>query len=182
MAWVLVLGVVLGVLLVIGLFVLVQFNRMVGLRNRIQESWGNIEAELQRRHDLVPNLVRAVQAIAAHEQTTFAAVNKARSEALRDKSLAAEDRLVRSVNRLLAVAEAYPKLQSSKNFLGLQEELAITEDRIAAARRYHNGNVRTYLNQIRQMPGNLVARTFGFGEIAYYEVPEVEVRAVPKVA
>lgn len=182
MALGLAIGIPVAILVVVGLVVLVQFNRMVSLRNRVRESWGNVEAELQRRHDLVPNLVAAVKGAAAHERGTFDAVTKARAAALAaPRSPEAEARLVAALDRLLAVAEAYPKLQSSSNFLELQRELAITEDRIAAARRFHNGNVRDYLDQIRQVPGNLVARTFRFEEMPYYEVNEVQVRAVPHV-
>ena len=183
MALGLALGILLGVLAVVGLWVLFQYNRMVTLRNRVKESWGNVETELQRWHDLVPNLVEAAKGAAKQERTVVDSVTKARAAALTaPRSPQAEAGLVRALDRLLALAEAYPRLASSRNFLQLQEELAITEDRIAAARRFHNGNVRNYLDQIRQMPGNLVARTFRFQELPYYEVAEVNVRRVPQVA
>lgn len=178
-----IVGVAVALLALAGLVVLFQYNRMVSLRNRVDESWGNIEAELQRRHDLVPNLVAAVQGATKHERAVVEAVTKARAAAMAAPTDAgAATRLVAGLQRLLAVAEAYPKLQASANFLQLQEELAITEDRLAAARRFYNGNVRDYLDQIRQLPGRWIAPLGPFLEMPYYEVPALDVRHVPKVA
>ena len=179
--------VVLGVLAAIAVFVLFQYNRMVTLRNRCTESWSNVDTELLRRHDLIPNLVATVKGAAAHERTALEAVTAARTRAAKAQGggkerESAENELSRAVGRLLAVAEAYPRLKASANFLALQEELATTEDRIQAARRFYNGNVRDYRNQTRQFPGVLVARGFGFGEVAFFEVESPTVRQVPVVA
>jgi LemA protein len=175
-----------GSLLVVGLVVLYQYNRMVTLRNRCTESWSNVDTELRRRHDLVPNLVAAVKGAAAHERATLAAVTEARARAVaaadRSSLEGAENALGRAMERLLALAEAYPSLKASQNFLQLQDELAITEDRIQAARRFYNGNVRDYRNQTRQFPGVLVARSFHFGEVAFFEVESAAMRRAPAIA
>jgi LemA protein len=181
--WLFLVGALVAVL---GLFVLFQYNRMVTLRNRCTESWSNVDTELLRRHDLVPNLVAAVKGAAAHERTVMATVSEARARAVAAQGGAAarqgaENELSRAVGRLMAVAEAHPNLKANSNFLGLQQELAVTEDRIQAARRFYNGNVRDYRDQTRQFPGILVARGFHFGEIAFFEVDAPSVRAAPQV-
>lgn len=177
---------VVGAVVVVGLVVLYQYNRMVTLRNRCNESWSNVDTELRRRHDLVPNLVAAVKGAAAHERTVFNAVTQARARALEAKDRhaleGAENELARAMGRLLALAEAYPSLKASRNFLQLQDELAITEDRIQAARRFYNGNVRDYRDQTRQFPGVLVANAFRFGEIAFFEVESPAMRHAPAVS
>lgn len=175
-------GIPLALLVIIGLFVLVQYNRMVRLRNHTRNSWGNVDTELQRRHELVPNLVAAVKGSAKHERTLFEEIAKARAAAVASHGDERDERrLVAGMDRLLALAEAYPRLKASTNFLELQQELALTEDRIAAARRFHNGNVRAYLDQTRQFPGSVIARLFRFVDIPFYEVPEVRVLPPPKV-
>jgi LemA protein len=163
-----------------------QFNRMVTLRNRVHESWSNVDTELKRRYDLIPNLVESVKGYAKHEKDVVAAVSAARARAIasagRPSTQAAdENALVRAVNRLFAVAEAYPQLRASENFLQLQNELSNTEDRIQAARRFYNGNVRDYLNQTRQFPGVLLARMFGMGPEDYFEIDSVAMRQAPRV-
>lgn len=178
----------LGVLAaVVGLIALYHYNRMVQLRNRCRESWSNVDTELKRRYDLVPNLVATVQGYVEHERELLEAVTQARARALaehRNPGLQAEDErpLVDSLDRLLAVAEAYPELKADERFRGLQGELAITEDRIQAARRFYNANVRDYRDLTRGFPGHLFADLYGFGEIAFFEVqpvhrvrPDVEV-------
>ena len=178
-----VLGVVAALL---ALFVLFQFNRMVTLRNRCAESWSNVDAELRRRHDLVPNLVATVKGAAAHERTVLAAVTAARATASKAPAdlkarETAEGQVVREVGRLLALAESYPSLKASRNFLQLQDELAITEDRIQAARRFYNGNVRAYRDQTRQFPGVLVARAFRFADVPFFELEHATMRPAPAV-
>lgn len=171
---------------VVGLLVLYQHNRMVTLRNRCTESWANVDTELRRRHDLVPNLVAAVKGAAAHERAVVAAVTQARAHALAAKDRrsleGAENELARAMGRLLALAEAYPSLKASRNFLHLQDELAITEDRIQAARRFYNANVRDYRDQTRQFPGVLVASLFRFGEVPFFEVESPAMRRAPAVS
>jgi LemA protein len=164
-----------------------QYNRMVALRNRCKESWSNVDTELRRRHDLVPNLVAAVKGYAKHERDVVDSVVRARAAALAagahvTKLAAEEDRLVVALDRLLALAEAYPALRASENFLRLQEELAVTEDRIQAARRFYNANVRDYRNQTRQVPGVLFAGLFGMREIEFFELSSPSLRRAPAVA
>ena len=162
------------------------YNRLVTLRNRCTESWSNVDAELRRRYDLVPNLVETVKGYAAHERSALEAVTEARARAVasrgRPSEQAADERpLVAALGRLLAVAEAYPDLKASRNFLQLQEELVNTEDRIQASRRFYNGNVRDHRNATRQFPGFLFARLFRFGEIDFFEVEAVAAPAPPVV-
>lgn len=169
----------------VGLVALYHYNRMVQLENRCEEAWSNVDTELKRRHDLIPNLVEAVQGYAQHEQALLEAVTEARAQADREHAGAQDQAtdeapLVRGVERLLAVAEAYPELQADQSFRQLQKELAITEDRIQAARRFYNGNVRDYLNLIESFPGNVFADLYGFEGIAFFEVDEIS-RPLPEV-
>ncbi len=176
------LWVAVAVVALVGLWVLFQFNRMVSLRNRVRESWGNVDVELHRRHDLIPNLVATIKGAARHERQVFLDVTAARAAAMKAPGSAPEERrLVAGLEKLLALAEDYPRLKTSTNFLQLQAELAITEDRIAAARRVYNGNVRDYRDQILQWPGTIVARAFRFEGEPFYDVSEVRVRALPLV-
>ncbi len=169
----------------LALFVVVTYNKLVARRLRIHESWSNVDTELKRRHDLVPNLVTTVQAYAAHERGLFEAVTSLRTQARRDNDDSerrrdAERRLAGELRRLLAVAEGYPELKASRSFLQLQEELAETENRIQAARRFYNGNVRDYNNTVLQFPTNLVARVFGHDKHTYFELPNVAERSAPR--
>lgn len=174
-------------LLAVVLVLAYQYNRMVVLRNRIREAWSNVDTELRRRHDLVPNLVAAVKGYAAHERAVADAVLQARAAALAGNGrpaaqAASENALVSALDRLLALAEAYPRLQASANFLRLQEELAMSEDRIQAARRFYNANVRDYRNRTRQVPGALFASLFRMPEEEYFEVGSAHVRHPVPVA
>ena len=167
------------------LFAVVQFNQLVGLRNYIRNSWSNIDTELKRRYELIPNLVEAVKAYAAHEKKVFARVTELRSRCIASDGTPAnqavdENELVRGVKNLLVLAENYPELKADKNFLELQQELINTEDRIQAARRFYNGNVRDYLVKCQSFPSNLVAGIFGFGPEDYFSVAP-SVRGVPDV-
>jgi LemA protein len=181
------LWILVGLLAVAGLFVLVQYNKLVSLRLRIQESWANVDTELKRRHDLIPNLVETVKGYARHERAVLGEVTRLRAEARQQRSdthhrFEVERSLAAAMGRLLAVAEAYPVLRASQNFLHLQRQLVDTEDRIQAARRFYNGNVRDYNNQVQQFPSNLVARSFRFEAHEYFELPSVAERAAPMVA
>lgn len=175
-----------GLLALLGLFVLVQYNKLVGLRLRIGESWANVDTELKRRHDLIPNLVEAVKGYARHEQALFSNITHLRTRALTERAdtharLETERGLASGLGRLIAVAESYPQLRASENFLHLQRQLVETEDRIQAARRFYNGNIRDYNNQVQQFPSNLVAKSFRFAPHEYFELPSVLERAVPLV-
>jgi LemA protein len=162
------------------------YNRFVGIRQHLRESWTNIDVELKRRHDLIPSLVRVVQAVASHERTVFESVAAARAGACRPHDdlasrRADENALADAAGRLLAVAERYPELRANAQFAELHRELVVTEDRLAAARRFYNGNVRE-LNQLCGMfPTSLVAAAFGFREAEYFEVATASERAAPPV-
>ncbi|TWT85445.1 LemA family protein [Posidoniimonas polymericola] len=179
----LVLGVPLLLLLV---FVIANFNRLVRVRQHIRESWADISVEMKRRYDLIPNLVETVKGYAAHEREIMEQVAKLRQQAMQNTGSAAaqavdERALGIGVGRLLAVAEAYPDLKADAHFLALQQELTNTEDRIAASRRFYNGNVRE-LNQLcRAFPTNVLASVFGFEEASYFELEDQSQRAAPPV-
>lgn len=164
-------------------FVVIQYNKLVGMRLRVKESWSNVDTELKRRHDLIPNLVETVQGYASHERNLFERVAQLRTEAHRGgdthERRDAERDLSKAVGRLLAVAEQYPELKANESFLQLQQQLTETEDRIQASRRFFNGNVRDYNNQVQQFPSNLVARGFRFQAHEYFELPSAGERFAP---
>ncbi|WP_307793940.1 LemA family protein [Actinotalea soli] len=184
------IGIVLLVLLAIALIVLLwgvaTYNGFVRLRNLVQEAWRQIDVELHRRHDLIPNLVEAVKGYAAHERGVFDEVTRARAAAATPGSGPAEqavqeDMLSQAMGRLFAVAEAYPQLRASENFMQLQAELTNTEDRIAAGRRFYNANVRAMNTKVETFPANIVAGMFHFTRAEYFEAQDPAVRAVPRV-
>ncbi len=168
------------------LWLLVTFNRLVRLRNHCREAWSNIDTELKRRYALIPNLVNTVKGYAAHERGLLDEVTRLRAECAqatgspREQALP-ENQLVRALNRLIAVVENYPDLKASSNFLQLQEELANTEDRIQAARRFYNGNVREMNNAVQSFPSNIVAGAFAFGEQEFFQIEDAAVRQAPQV-
>lgn len=174
------LWVTIGVVALAILVPVYYYNRLVRLRNRCRESWSNVDTELKRRHNLVPNLVSAVQGYARHERSVLDAVVTARTRAIAPHEGAKdqerdEQPLVSALRSLFAVAEGYPDLKASRNFLALQEELALTEDRIQAARRFYNANVRDYRNTTRAFPGLLFARLYAFGEGEYFQIDPLKV-------
>ncbi|MFW6161485.1 MAG: LemA family protein [Planctomycetota bacterium] len=174
------------VVLVPLLFLAVMYNRLVGVRNHCLEAWHNIDTELKRRYDLIPNLVRCVKGYAAHEREVLEQVTRLRQEAMAntgspEQQARSENKLVRALNLLYARIEAYPDLKASGNFLHLQRELVNTEDRIQAARRFYNGNVREMNNLVQMFPTNLIAQMFGFGLREYFQVEEAH-RAVPEAS
>ncbi len=174
--------VVIVALLVIALITL--YNRFVRLRNRVENAWAQIEVQLKRRHDLIPNLVETVKGYAAHERGTFEAVTEARAAAQGARTPAeagqAEGILSQALGRLFAVAEAYPELQADENFRQLQSELAETENRIAVSRQVYNDTVLTFNNAIQTFPGVVIAGPFGFSAREFFETDEAE-RAAPRV-
>lgn len=178
--------IVLVVLAIPLLWLLVQYNGLVSLRNYIRESSSNIDTELKRRYELIPNLVNTVKGYAAHEKDVLERVILARERCLQtsggSSSIAqqapAEQEMTHQVTQLLARAEQYPDLKADQNFLQLQRELVITEDRIQAARRFFNGNVRDYRNKCQQFPSSLVAQLFGFQIEDYFDV-DPSVREIP---
>jgi len=179
--------IVLGVPVVLVLvFVIGNYNRLVSLRQHIRESWGDIDVELKRRHDLIPNLVEVVKGYAKHEREVLERVVELRNSAVASAGIAEiagrkESELMAGVGRLFAVAEAYPQLKADVHFLELQKELALTEDRIAAARRLFNGNVRDFNQACLTVPSNLVAGMFGFAPQTFFELTSEAERVVPRV-
>lgn len=177
--------IVAALILLPAIWLLVQYNGLVSLRNHIKEAWSNIDTELKRRYELIPNLVETVKGYAAHEQEVLERVILARKRCLETsgngsagRQAPAEQEMSRQVTNLLARAEDYPDLKADQNFLQLQKELVITEDRIQAARRFFNGNVRDYRNKCQQFPSSLVAKAFGFQPEEYFDV-DPSVREVP---
>ena len=164
------------------LYVILTYNTLVALRNHIRDAWGNIDTELKRRYDLIPNLVATVKGYAAHEKEIFERVTQLRAQCMADKGAvqkqANENQLVGALQNLLAVVENYPQLKSDRNFLKLQQELINTEDRIQAARRFYNGNVRDYRNKCQMFPSSIIAGAFGFQHQDYFNV-HPSVREVP---
>jgi LemA protein len=175
------LYVVLGIVALFLLAVVIGYNRFVRQRNLVQESWRQIDVELRRRHDLIPNLVETVKGYAAHERTVLQSVVEARTAAVATgggvaAQAKAESQLGRSLGGLFAVAENYPDLKAAGPFQQLQAQLAETEDRIAAGRRFYNGNVRALNTRVEAFPSSLVASTFHFEKAEYFEVDEPDVR------
>lgn len=178
--------IVLGVLLLIpAVWVVVQYNGLVGLRNYIAESWSNVDTELKRRYDLIPNLVATVKGYAAHERGVLERVVELRNRCAANHGPVAdqardENELVDALKRLFALVENYPQLKADEHYLKLQTELINTENRIQAARRFYNGNVRDYRNKCETFPSNLVASIFGFQPHEFFSVPP-SVAEVPNV-
>jgi LemA protein len=165
------------------LFVILTYNTLVALRNHIRDAWSNIDTELKRRYDLIPNLVATVKGYAAHEREVFERVTQLRAQCMAsqgspNQQATDENQLVAALQKLLAVVENYPQLKADHNFLELQKELVNTEDRIQAARRFFNGNVRDYRNKCQTFPSSIIAGMFGFESQDYFSVPP-SVREVP---
>jgi LemA protein len=180
--WVIVIIVILVVLAGI---VVALYNKLVRLRNRAENAWAQVDVQLRRRYDLIPNLVEAVKGYAAHERETFEEVTKARTAAQEARGVQeqaqAENLLTQAIGRLFAVAEAYPELRATENFQQLQAQLADTEQKIAISRQVYNDAVLTYDNALETVPTNIVAGVFNFEPREYFEVDEPAVREAPRV-
>ncbi len=178
------LWIVLGIVAALVLALVLLYNRLVTLRNRVQNAWAQVDVQLKRRYDLIPNLVETVKGYAAHERETFEAVTNARAGAQAAQGPAeqgpAEGILGQALGRLFAVAEDYPELQADENFRQLQDELAQTENKIAVSRQVYNDTVLTYNNAIQTVPGLLVAGPFGFSQREFFEA-EAATREAPRV-
>jgi LemA protein len=172
------LWIVLGVVVLLLLWGVVAYNRFVSQRQGIRDAFANIDTELRRRYDLIPNLVETVKGYAAHEREVFERVTQARAAAIQAQGPAqqaqAENMLTSALRGLFAVAEAYPQLRANENFLQLQGELATTEDRIQTSRRFYNANVREYNERVQSVPSNVIASMFGFKEEEYFEIEEAD--------
>lgn len=170
--------IVLGILALILIWGIASYNGFVSLINRVQEAWSDIEIQLKRRYDLIPNLVNTVKGYATHESTAFEKVTEARSRAMQAGSLGekaeAENMLTGALKSLFAISEAYPDLKANTNFLELQRELSDTENKIQAARRFYNGNVRDLNTSVQSFPSNIIANLFNFEEKEFFELGEGE--------
>jgi LemA protein len=182
------LWIVMILVVLIVLYLAYRFNHLIRLRTRTQEAWSDIDVELKRRYDLIPNLVSTVQGYAAHERGVFEAVTAARNNALAASKTGdpstmagAEDALTGSTRQLLAVAENYPELKASELFLNLQEQLTTTEDKVEFSRRFYNGNVRDFNTGLQTFPTNIYGRILGFQPFAFFAVADSE-RAAPTVS
>ena len=168
--------VLVALVVVLLLYVIVTYNGLVRLRNRIQNAWAQIDVQLRRRYDLIPNLVETVKGYAAHERQTFEAVTQARANAINASGVGeqaqAENMISGALKSLFAVSEAYPDLKANQNFLSLQEELSGTEGRIAYARQYYNDAVLRMNTKIQSFPSNILAGMFGFKEHEYFEADD----------
>ena len=172
------LWILIGVVVVAALGGIVSYNRFISQKNLIKDAWSNIDTELKRRYDLIPNLIETVKGYAAHEKEIFEEVARTRSMAAGATGspaaqAAAEGPLVAALGKLFAVVENYPDLKANQNFLELQRELTNTEDRLQTARRFYNANVREYNERVKQFPSVLVASVFGFKEEEFFEVDDV---------
>jgi LemA protein len=180
--------VLIAIVVILALFLITTYNRLVTLRQRVKEAWSDIDIQLKRRHDLIPNLVETVKGYAAHESGTFQAVTQARANAVAagasgspQQMAQAENVLTGALRSLFAVAEAYPQLQAVQEFKDLSENLTATEDKIAFARRFYNGNVRDYNTALQTFPTNILAGMFGFKAEQYFELADQADREVPQV-
>lgn len=178
-----------GILVVGGVFLLwavSAYNGLVRLRNHVKNGWSQIDVQLKRRHDLVPNLVETVKGYAGHEKETLERVMKARSNALGAHTTAEASRyegeLSQALGRLMMVVEQYPNLKANENFLSLQEELTSTENKISFSRQYYNDTVMHYNNKIQSLPTNLIAAIGGFAEEEFFELEDKQERQAPKVS
>jgi LemA protein len=166
----------LGIVVLLLLYAMLIFNRLVRHRNRVENAWSGIDVQLKRRYDLIPNLIETVRGYAAHERELFEEVTRARTQAIAASGVQdqaqAETEITRSLGRLLAVAEAYPQLRANENFLALQEELTATESKIAFARQFYNDQVMRYNTMIQQFPSLIVARAGRFTERDFFEAEE----------
>jgi LemA protein len=180
--------VVVGLLVLLAIIGVVSYNRFVTQRNLIKDAWANIDTELRRRYDLIPNLVESVRGYASHERTVFENVTRARAAAASATGspaaqAAAEGPLVAALRQLFAVVENYPDLKANQNFLALQQELANTEDRLQTSRRFYNANVRDYNQRVKQFPSVVIASSFHFKEEEFFEVEDALREAgAPQVA
>ncbi len=178
-----ILYIVIAIVVAFILFLVFKYNGFVTLRIRTQEAWADIDVQLKRRYDLIPNLVSTVKGYATHESTAFEKVSEARSRAMQAGTPAekgeAENMLTGTLKSLFAISEAYPELKANTNFLQLQSELSDTENKIQAARRFYNGNVRDLNTAIDMFPGNIIAGMFKFVKMEFFELEQDSVEKEP---
>ena len=183
MVWVIVI--IVAVVVLLAAFIAMLFNRLVRFRNCVENAWHQIDVQLNRRADLIPNVVETVKGYASHERETFEAVTQARSAIMNAKSVGesaqADGMLTQALKSLFAVAEAYPELKANQNFLALQEELASTENKVSFARQFYNDTVMRYNTRIQTVPANIVAGMFSFKAEEFFQVENAAERVAPKV-
>ena len=171
-----ILYIVLAIVVVLVLFLIFKYNSFITLKTRTQEAWADIDVQLKRRYDLIPNLVNTVKGYAAHEAGTFEKVTEARSKAMQAGTLAekgeAENALSGTQKSLFAISEAYPELKANTNFIELQRELSDTENKIMASRRFYNGNVRDFNTGVSMFPGNIIAGMFKFSIVEFFQLED----------
>lgn len=176
--------VILGIVAVLAIWAVAVYNGLIRLKNRVDEAWSDIDVQLKRRYDLIPNLINTVKGYAAHEKGVFEKVTEARTRAMAAQTAGdkaqAENALSQTLKSLFAVAEAYPDLKANQNFLELQKELTDTEDKVQAARRFYNGNVRDFNIKIQVFPNNVFAGMLGFAAREFFEA-EGEAKEAVKV-
>lgn len=179
-----ILWIILGVVIILLGWLILTYNGLISARNRVDEAWSDIDVQLKRRYNLIPNLVNTVKGYASHEEKVFTDVTQARTAAMGAQTPAdhakTENMLTGALKSLFAVAENYPTLQASANFLHLQQELTDAEDKIQAARRFYNGNTRDFNTKLQVFPTNLIGGLFGFKDKQFFDAPE-EAKAVPEV-
>ena len=179
------LYIILAVVAVLGVWAVMMYNRFVALTQRVKEAWADIDVQLKRRYDLIPNLIETVKGYAGHESQTFSTVTEMRTRAMNAQTPAehaeAENMLTGALKSLFAVSENYPDLKANQNFLELQRELSDTENKIQAARRFYNGNVRDLATSLQSFPGNVIGNMFGFKESEYFELAEEAAKEPVKV-
>jgi LemA protein len=177
--------IVVAIVVLLLLVVVLLYNRLVRLRNRVENAWAQVEVQLRRRYDLIPNLVETVKGYASHERATFEEVTKARTAAQEARTVAeqaqAENLLTQAIGRLFAVAEDYPELRATENFQQLQAQLEETEGKIAVSRQVYNDAVLTYDTALETVPTNIVGNAFSFEEKPYFEIEEPAAREAPRV-
>ena len=177
--------ILIAVVVVIGLWVMGAYNKLITWRNRVDESWSDIDVQLKRRHDLIPNLVNVVKGYATHEQATLEKVIQARNSAMSagtpEASAQAENMLTGALKSIFALSEAYPDLKANTNFLELQRELSDTENKVQASRRFYNTNVKSYNTALQVFPTNMIAGMFSFSARQFFEIENESEKAVPNV-
>jgi LemA protein len=178
--------VILVILVLLVLFVIGIYNSLIRLRNQVDNSWSQIDVQLKRRHDLIPNLVETAKGYMKHERETFEAITNARSQAMGAKTVSeaskAEGALGEALSKFMLVVENYPDLKANQNFLSLQEELTSTENKIAFSRQNYNDQVLGFNNKIQMFPSNIIAGMFGFTKRDFFEIEAPAEREVPKVS
>jgi LemA protein len=178
--------VIIGIIVLVAVFVIGIYNALIRLRNQVDNAWSQIDVQLKRRHDLIPNLVETAKGYMEHERGTFEAITEARSKAMGAKNVAeasqAEGALTEALSKFMLVVENYPDLKANQNFLSLQETLTSTENKIAFARQGYNDQVLFYNNKIQMFPSNIIAGMFNFGKRDFFEIENEAEREVPKVS